>query len=54
VTPESVVLFCSTCGCDCLIEAPPCPDGHGPDCPERACVECGTALVVDDLVRPAA
>jgi len=54
VTPETIVLFCPTCGGDCLTETPPCPDGHGLDCPERACVDCGTALVVDDFVRPAA
>ena len=54
VTPEPLVLFCPTCACDCLTEAPPCPDGHGLDCPERACIECGTALVFDDLARPAA
>jgi hypothetical protein len=54
VTAESLVLFCPTCACDRLAEAPPCPDGHGLDCPERACIECATALVVDDLARHAA
>ncbi|GGV07688.1 hypothetical protein GCM10010182_28500 [Actinomadura cremea] len=29
-----------------MFEQPPCPDGHGPDCPERACVECGAAVLV--------
>ncbi|MEV5828538.1 hypothetical protein AB0L25_23550 [Spirillospora sp. NPDC052242] len=29
-----------------MFEQPPCPDGHGPDCPERACVDCGTAVLV--------
>ena len=29
------------------LEAPPCPDGHGAECPDRACVECGTALLLD-------
>ncbi|MFA1545493.1 hypothetical protein [Actinomadura chokoriensis] len=29
-----------------MFEQPPCPDGHGAECPERACVECGTAILV--------
>ncbi|WP_169806820.1 hypothetical protein [Actinomadura macra] len=29
-----------------MFEQPPCPDGHGGECPERACVECGTAVLV--------
>ncbi|MFD0899945.1 hypothetical protein [Actinomadura sediminis] len=29
-----------------MFEQPPCPDGHGPDCPERACVDCGSAVLV--------
>jgi hypothetical protein len=45
--PELLTLFCPTCGHDRLAEAPPCPDGHGDDCPDRACVECGTALLLD-------
>ncbi|RSN64401.1 hypothetical protein DMH08_17810, partial [Actinomadura sp. WAC 06369] len=39
-------LYCSTCGDERMFEQPPCPDGHGPDCPERACVDCGTAVLV--------
>ncbi|MFB4295719.1 hypothetical protein [Actinomadura sp. NTSP31] len=30
-----------------MFELPPCPDGHGAECPERACVECGAAVLVD-------
>lgn len=26
-------------------EAPPCVDGHGPDCPELVCSRCGAVLV---------
>jgi hypothetical protein len=37
---------CPSCGGERPFEAPPCPDGHGADCPELACVECGTALLV--------
>jgi hypothetical protein len=32
---------------------PPCADGHtddGGECPEWACVDCGTALVIGDTV----
>lgn len=46
---ELTVLFCPTCGTDVAAEAPPCPDGHGARCPDRACVECGTALLADLL-----
>jgi hypothetical protein len=28
-----------------------CPDGHGSDCPERICVECGAAVVLDGYVE---
>ncbi len=39
-------LDCPTCARPRLFEQPPCSDGHGVDCPERACVECGTALIL--------
>jgi hypothetical protein len=39
-------VYCSTCGDEREFEQPPCPDGHGPDCPERACTACGTAVLV--------
>jgi hypothetical protein len=47
VTVELLCLYCPTCARERLAEAPPCPDGHGVDCPDRACVECGTALLLD-------
>jgi hypothetical protein len=37
--------YCSGCRADRVVEQPPCADGHL-DCPEWACVECGTAIVV--------
>ncbi len=43
---EIEMLYCPTCARVQLAEAPPCPDGHD-DCPDRACLQCGTALVVD-------
>jgi hypothetical protein len=43
-------LHCSNCADIRLVEAPGCADGHGLDCPDRACTECGTALFVDPLI----
>ncbi|GAA0213078.1 hypothetical protein GCM10009527_006260 [Actinomadura nitritigenes] len=40
-------MHCSTCGDEREFEQPPCPDGHGAECPERVCVECGAAVLVD-------
>jgi hypothetical protein len=47
MTAELLFLYCPSCQHECLAETPPCPDGHGDQCPDRACVECGTALVLD-------
>jgi hypothetical protein len=41
---------CPSCGEERAFEAPPCPDGHGPDCAELACRDCGAALLVDPPV----
>jgi hypothetical protein len=44
---------CPTCDDVREFEQPTCVDGHtddGGECPERACVDCGTALVVGDPV----
>jgi hypothetical protein len=41
------VRYCPECARDSAVEAPPCADGHGADCPERICVTCGTALLLD-------
>jgi hypothetical protein len=38
---------CGSCGEERLFEVPPCVDGHGASCPERACTVCGAALLVD-------
>ncbi|MBA9004616.1 MULTISPECIES: hypothetical protein [Thermomonospora] len=40
------VLYCSACGGDRPFERPVCPDGHGAECPELACTECGMAIIV--------
>jgi hypothetical protein len=47
VSAELQLLYCPTCARESLAETPPCPDGHGDECPDKACVECGTALVID-------
>ena len=44
---ELLFLYCPTCARESLAETPPCTDGHGEQCPDRACVECGTALLLD-------
>ncbi|GAB3362048.1 hypothetical protein [Modestobacter lapidis] len=44
---------CPTCGQDTQFEQPACPDGHtddGGECPEWACVECGTAFMSGGVV----
>ena len=38
---------CPSCGEERAFETPPCADGHGPDCAELACRDCGAALFVD-------
>ncbi|MFL6130320.1 MAG: hypothetical protein ACJ73E_14810 [Mycobacteriales bacterium] len=41
---------CPSCREERPFETPPCADGHGPDCAELACRDCGTALLVDPPV----
>jgi hypothetical protein len=50
--------WCPSCRAERVFEMPPCPDEHGGDCPERACVDCGEAVLigltlVGDLIAPA-
>lgn len=51
MTDEPLFLYCPTCARTTLAEIPPCPDGHGDDCPDRACVECGAGLVLEGLLQ---
>ena len=37
--------WCADCEGRTLFEVPPCEDGHGIDCLDMACVECGAAVV---------
>ncbi|OON28842.1 MULTISPECIES: hypothetical protein [Micromonospora] len=46
-------LYCDTCEGVRPFEAPPCADGHGPDCPELACTGCGAALLIATFTFPA-
>lgn len=39
--------YCPVCDRKQLFETPECTDGHGAACPDRACVQCGSALYVD-------
>jgi hypothetical protein len=41
---------CPSCGQERAFETPPCADGHGPDCAELACRDCGAALLVEPLL----
>jgi hypothetical protein len=43
---EEPMLTCPVCAAPREFEQPPCPDGHGADCPDLVCVECGIVLVV--------
>jgi hypothetical protein len=40
-----MVLFCHDCGVERNFVQPPCIDGHGADCPEYACPDCGAAVI---------
>lgn len=46
----SQLRSCPSCREERAFEAPPCGDGHGADCAELACRDCGAALLVDPLV----
>ena len=44
------VRWCAGCEGERAFEVPPCEDGHGADCIDLACVECGHAIVLGILV----
>jgi hypothetical protein len=52
-TVREMTYHCPTCQGTRVFEQPPCADGHGADCPEWACVDCGTALLVDMVLERA-
>ena len=40
------IRWCGECKDERHFEMPPCEDGHGVDCLDLACVDCGAAIVV--------
>ncbi|GAA4628940.1 hypothetical protein GCM10023196_047460 [Actinoallomurus vinaceus] len=48
----ALTRHCSACGGERRFEQPPCADGHGADCPEWACVDCGMAILIGDTPEP--
>jgi hypothetical protein len=44
-----LLLLCADCGDERRFEQPPCEDGHGADCPEWACVDCGAAILLGQI-----
>jgi hypothetical protein len=37
--------WCADCQAETVFELPPCEDGHGADCIDLACAECGAPEV---------
>lgn len=46
VTVTPTYRWCSECRQETAFDAPPCEDGHGLDCFDLACADCGTAVVL--------
>lgn len=42
--------WCPECVDERPFEMPPCEDGHGVDCLDLACLDCGFAIVVGVMV----
>lgn len=49
-----VLLRCHDCAAERPFEQPVCRDGHGTDCLEWCCTDCGSARLVGQLVEPRA
>ena len=47
---SATVRWCVSCRGEQFFEVPPCEDGHGEDCLDLSCVECGHAIVVGVLL----
>jgi hypothetical protein len=41
--------WCAGCSKQTLFEQPPCDDGHGTDCLDLACMECGFGITLRGL-----
>jgi hypothetical protein len=48
---SAVVLWCSRCARERPFEPVPCTEGHL-DCPDRACVGCGAAVLLGGGASP--
>ena len=42
--------WCVGCDDEQVFVAPPCDDGHGEECLDLACIDCGHAITVGVLV----
>jgi phage FluMu protein Com len=51
-TAAMIEAHCPECTELVAFEQPPCVDGHGAECPEWACLTCGTALWIGAPVKP--
>ena len=43
--------WCSVCTQEMPLEPVPCGEGHGGDCPELLCRECGYVVVLGSLAE---
>jgi hypothetical protein len=41
---NEIERFCDACGDARVFVTPPCEDGHGLDCTDLCCTDCGAAL----------
>lgn len=44
------IRWCAACVQETAFEMPPCDDGHGNDCLDLACVECGHVILLGLLL----
>jgi hypothetical protein len=44
--------WCPGCSVQTLFEQPPCDDGHGDDCLDLACMECGFGITLRATTQP--
>lgn len=53
VSPDDGLTHdCPVCGRGTLVPTE-CTEGHGDDCPDRLCLDCGSALFVDPVSESA-
>ncbi len=48
-TAAAIFRACIDCGGERAFVQPPCEEGHGVDCPDRVCTECGAAVLIGAL-----